>query len=843
MSSASIIKIKRSQVTGNPPILASGELAYSALPNNDLNGGDRLYIGIGTETNGNAANHYVIGGKYFTDLLDHNRGTVTADSAIITDSFNKINEINIDNININENTISSTDTNGNLILNPNGNGSLIFTGNSNNSTFFDITDGTNLRYRFDTSKGIINQTTRTLVNSDSVINISTSWNNVDSDLYGIKLDVTNYGSSSDSRFLDLLKNGISKFSVDLDGNLFISGQIIVTGEISTSDIVIPADQQNSFRIITKEFDSSLNIIEREYLNINTDSDIFTIKTADVLIDNNLEVSGNLTVKGDITSLQTITLEVEDPLVKFGSGNSSDLFSIGFYGEYVKDSIRNKTGLFRSHTDKNYYLFDNFVGDLTSNEVDSEGIELSTLVLERVITSEISGTSFTGDITTDQTQFNLINTTAEVVNFAGQAVNGNFGYTGTETSITNLSIGPVASNTIKTVNIGTGGAVDSITNINIGSNEGGTTYLHSETILGSSEVQNLFNTVAKTINFAGSSENLTIGSALGTTTINSEDVVLLGDLEVKGGVIKTDQTTFDLINDTATTLNFAGSASTGNFGYSGTGPSVTNLSTGQVSAGNTKTVNLGTGGVTDSITDINIGSSEGGITTIHSNSIQLGSDLDIQDGVLNSDIDTGTAPFIIKSTTRVSNLNVESAGTADKVSNLIEFDNLGLGDASGVTFDGSQQKIISYNTLGAVPVGRTLTFTTENGLTGGLTSQDLTENRAWTFGLTGQALALHNLNTSGIIVRTAEDTINSREIVESTGITITDGDGILGNPTISLTEITSGDAVVGTLRYNSTTKTSGQLYGGTTDPSNTTRLNYDGNFHASLFVGSIDGGTY
>jgi len=66
---ASIIRIKRSSVSGNPTTLAAGELAYSALTDNGSNGGDRLYIGMGTETAGNAANHVVIGGKFFTDAI------------------------------------------------------------------------------------------------------------------------------------------------------------------------------------------------------------------------------------------------------------------------------------------------------------------------------------------------------------------------------------------------------------------------------------------------------------------------------------------------------------------------------------------------------------------------------------------------------------------------------------------------------------------------------------------------------------------------------------------------------------------------------------------------------
>ena len=107
---ASIIRIKRSSVSGNPSTLGAGELAYSALTDNGSNGGDRLYIGIGSETSGNAANHFVIGGKYFTDMMDHTRGVLTASSALIVDSDKKLDELLVDDLSLNSNTLSSTGT-------------------------------------------------------------------------------------------------------------------------------------------------------------------------------------------------------------------------------------------------------------------------------------------------------------------------------------------------------------------------------------------------------------------------------------------------------------------------------------------------------------------------------------------------------------------------------------------------------------------------------------------------------------------------------------------------------------------------------------------------------------
>ena len=83
---ATILRIKRSTVSGNPATLAAGELAYSHLTDNGANGGDRLYIGMGTETGGNAAEHVVVGGKYFTDLVSAATNANTASTIVKRDA-------------------------------------------------------------------------------------------------------------------------------------------------------------------------------------------------------------------------------------------------------------------------------------------------------------------------------------------------------------------------------------------------------------------------------------------------------------------------------------------------------------------------------------------------------------------------------------------------------------------------------------------------------------------------------------------------------------------------------------------------------------------------------------
>jgi hypothetical protein len=57
----------------------------------------------------------------------------------------------------------------------------------------------------------------------------------------------------------------------------------------------------------------------------------------------------------------------------------------------------------------------------------------------------------------------------------------------------------------------------------------------------------------------------------------------------------------------------------------------------------------------------------------------------------------------------------------------------------------------------------------------------------TVGLTGQALAVHNLATNGLVARTAAVTVAARSIaVSGTGLAVANGDGVAANPTLSLT---------------------------------------------------------
>ena len=90
---ATIIRIKRSTGTIAPSSLKTAEMAYTYGVGTTGNFGDRLFIGTGDDGSENATSITVIGGSYFTDMLDHVQGTLTANSGVIVDSDKKIDQL------------------------------------------------------------------------------------------------------------------------------------------------------------------------------------------------------------------------------------------------------------------------------------------------------------------------------------------------------------------------------------------------------------------------------------------------------------------------------------------------------------------------------------------------------------------------------------------------------------------------------------------------------------------------------------------------------------------------------------------------------------------------------
>ena len=284
-----------SSTTTAPNILKTGELAYSYEDSSAGQGqnGERLYIGVGAEDAGTgiASGVQTIGGKYFTDLLNHSLGSLQPSSALITDPNSKLFQLKVDNLDLNGNTISSTDTNGNIVIDPNGTGKLVL-----HNPYINGTSVTLEEFIFDTVGGAVTGGTGITVTNDDGANTST-------------VSITNTGVTADQY------GGATAVPVlDINAQGQITGASTAT--ISTTlDIAADSGTDNGVAIGTDTLRIS-----------GTSNEIETAVSGDTitvgLVDNptvggNLTVTGNLVVNGNTTTVNSTTITIDDPIFTLG----------------------------------------------------------------------------------------------------------------------------------------------------------------------------------------------------------------------------------------------------------------------------------------------------------------------------------------------------------------------------------------------------------------------------------------------------------------------------------------------------------------------------------------------
>ena len=487
---STFLKLKRSSTspTATPGALRNGEPAYSygagtypdkvqAGGGSTVAAGGKLFIGQGTETNGVAANIDIIGGKYFTDMLDHQHGTLTANSAIVIDQNSKIDILNVDNLTFDANTISSTNANGDIILDPAGSGEI----NIVDDTFLSFGTDKDAKIEYDEN------------GTDRVQVTGAAWT------YTTDVTITGNLAVTGTQSITLPDNTADAYQLKEGTNVYLdidttdNAELTTLGNSLTSvNVVVEDNVTNAF--LVKEGTS-------EYIAVDTTngSELITFSTGNVDIDNDLNIDG-----GDLTTNQATfnLLNTNATTVNaFGAATTANIATAG-----TAIDIGAATGT-----------------TSVNNNLDVD-LDLN-----------VDG----GDITTNQTTFNLLNTNATTVNAFGAA--------------TTIEIGAATG----TTNVNNDLDVDGDVNI-----DGGDLTVSTTTF-------NLANSTATTVNAFGAAATINMGASGGTMTVANDVVDLDGDLNVDGADITTNATTFNLLNTNATTVNAFGAATTVNLGTANT----------------------------------------------------------------------------------------------------------------------------------------------------------------------------------------------------------------------------------------------------------------------------------
>ncbi|MGH9857816.1 MAG: beta strand repeat-containing protein, partial [Acidobacteriota bacterium] len=310
----------------------------------------------------------------------------------------------------------------------------------------------------------------------------------------------NEAGTSTPNLLQLKVGGTDAFAVDNNGNISAGGTLATTattGNLFNTDV------------------TTLNIGgAATTITIGASSGITTFNTSGVFADD-LAVNG-----GDITTTAATASLFNTNATTINFGSAATSISLG-------------AGTGTITVNNNLTASGNFVTNGSATIGDGgDAVTVSGSTVDVTSTADISLTIADNladafDLQQGMNNYLNINTTdsAENVSFGNVVTNPNYSFLGT--GATTL-----------------GGNLD----------------INGGTITTTASSANIFNTNATTFNIGGEATAVSLGAGSGSTTINN-NLVAVAVLEVRGGDLTTNQATFALLNDTATTIAAFGAATT------------------------------------------------------------------------------------------------------------------------------------------------------------------------------------------------------------------------------------------------------------------------------------------
>lgn len=323
--------------------------------------GKKVYIGIGTETAGQASAFEAIGGSYYTQLLDGVAGVLVPSAAIITDANSRISGLNIASagtLTLN-NTVNTFNTTikaapslaasyaltlpatvgtANQVLTTNGTGVLSWSIPAANTTVlltqglvaaYTITDSVRNYIGISTDFGFENINLGNTIAKISLVvkpNVTSAYNISDGTNTYFNIDTT---------------TGIPLVTIPT-GNLSLTSGVLATTATTANLVNTVATTVNLGGAATA-------------VNIGASSGTTTVN-------NNLVVTGNVTFNGSTEVLNATNLSVQDAVIDFGKINnvaptSATTFDLGQKYNYFQTTAKIATSFYQLSTGRFVFAVD------------------------------------------------------------------------------------------------------------------------------------------------------------------------------------------------------------------------------------------------------------------------------------------------------------------------------------------------------------------------------------------------------------------------------------------------------------------------------------------------------
>jgi len=356
----------------------------------------------------NATSSVQVGSDVVVNTTALSIGNSTVNTVITADSINLGGNVTTANL-----TVSSLITVGSNVT---VNTSTIFIGNSTVNTTIEAGNITLLGTQLTVGNTVFDGTTISVGNSTVNTTITQSSIDVDGTITGGNTDITGFISVSSTANVGgdtFLRGDVTVNGALVVANTAALGNTDITGYANVSTLVNVGNSTVYSVVNTTSFSTGLTVVNTSAVAVGSNvvantsalfvgnstvkavitSSTFNIDGDITALDGQFEdltVTGNLTVQGTLTTIDTTNLVIKDPMIKLANNNTSDTVDIGFYGQW-NDGTTKYDALVRDQTDSKWKLWTGITSD-PSTVVDFGSGSAAALVVGALEAASLSLTS-------------------------------------------------------------------------------------------------------------------------------------------------------------------------------------------------------------------------------------------------------------------------------------------------------------------------------------------------------------------------------------------------------------------------------------------------------------------